>query len=205
MTYQKHTYQNLHLILLLIGLSITIKLTSNIIFFRQAYLSGLPVMGFTIASSAIIYPLFYIVNDLILSLTNKKFAIITVLSVTICNGIFAYYISSITLIPDYLPWKLFINDIVGMTVTNLFELLFFNYIINKINNFFLSAFLSVSFTLSLHNFMSYYFTLGHTKNWFAVYFHSLIIEISTTFAYLLITQLTILKRYNLSRKFLKQP
>jgi hypothetical protein len=176
--------QRLYLIIILFMLMVMIKCVSNIIFFRQIVLSILPSIQLTIASSAIIYPLFYIINDLILAITNKKIAIIIMIFATICNGIFASYISYIDLIPDNLPWLLFRNDIIGTLITNILELLLFGYIVTKIKNFFLSAFVSTALTLSTHNFIAYYFTLHKNNNWFNTYIDSLIVEIFVTVTYL---------------------
>lgn len=184
-------HANLYLLILLISLSLTIKLTSNIIFFRQAYLSQFLFMQLSVASSALIYPLFYIINDIILSLTNKKFAIMTITLVTLFNGVFALYLSDTNLIPNNLPWKLFRNDIIGMIFTNILELLIFNYFITKIRNFFISALLSVSLVLASHNFIAYYFTLRQNPNWFNIYIDSLIVEVSATAMYLILVQFII--------------
>ncbi len=202
-------------------LYITLKLTCNPLFFRQIEIHFWFInYDLKVVSSALTYPLIYVISDLIVLISNRRSAIFIVLTGILCDGIFSFawhFISTID-IPQVMTstelikttaintigidvWRLFYHGLLASTITAIAELLIFSTLYTKIKSFFLSTVISVIITLTFHNIILDYQMLKNEPDaWFLI-MHSLSINITimTIYAFSVSTFLKIKSKLLINR------
>ena len=191
------------LLLFLSMLYITLKVVCNPLFFRQVefYLEFIKY-PIKLTCSAFVYSLIYVVIDMIVVISNKKYAIFIILFGTICDGLFSgvhYFVSTID-VPIIMSnteliktatintlgsnmWSLFSHGLIASMVAAIAELLIFAYLYKKVNSFFISTVTSVIVTLVTHNVITDYPMLKHEPDFWLLIMHNLVINISIMIIY----------------------
>lgn len=174
---------NIHAYIVLFAamLYVTCKLVCNSLFFRQVDISILffpnPIK---LTCSAFLYPIIYILSDLIIALSNKRFAIILALFGIFCDGFFSFCVSHISYLAissvmsatelintnavDLVGrpmWQLYYQGLIAATFAAIFEILMFSILFKKYKNFIVSTVISVIITLIIHNLINDYHMLKH--------------------------------------------
>lgn len=169
----KNKEKPLLIIVILAMAYITIKLTCNPLFFKHVdFKVNLIFTSFVIkvVSSTFIYPLVYVISDLITVMTNRKTAILIILAGILLDGFYsgAVFISASFDTPammssselenarviNYLgspTWMLYYGGVFGTIITAIAEILIFNKLYNKLKNFYIAAIASVVVVLVIHN------------------------------------------------------
>lgn len=186
---------------------VAVKLTCNPLFFRHVEVT-IPTLSFSttikVVSSTFIYPLVYVLSDLITALTNRKMAIIIIIVGILCDGFFSfgvYYVSLINIptsmtntelknadFVNYLGypiWKLYYSGVLGSIITSITEIFLFNKLYRKMQNFFSSTIISVIVVLIIHNPIAA-FPIWSEPDYWQVVTNGLIIDISFMIIYVLI-------------------
>ncbi len=186
-------------------LYITLKLTCNPLFFRQIEIHFWFIdYDLKIVSSALTYPLIYVISDLIVLISNRRYAIFVIFTGIVCSGVFSFawhFISTVN-IPKVMTstelvkanainiigidmWKLFCHGLLASTIASIAELLIFSALYTKIKNFFISTIISIIVTLTFHNTIIDYQMLKNEPDVWLLIIHSLSINITIMIIYAL--------------------
>jgi uncharacterized PurR-regulated membrane protein YhhQ (DUF165 family) len=150
-------------------LYVTAKVVCNPMFFR---VTDVDIWGlvFRFSAAALIYPLIYILSDVLVYLENRNKAIIVVIIGIICDGLFSYALSlshmlphaqamapnealhsnAIDIIAPLMP-ALWYHGILATLIAGIAEILLFSFLLKRIKNFGLSTVISVATTIAIHN------------------------------------------------------
>ncbi|HLX52449.1 MAG TPA: VUT family protein [Aquella sp.] len=197
---------------------VTVKLTCNPLFFRHVEFTVNLLSYQTpmkVVSSTFIYPLVYVISDLITAVSNRKTAITIIIFGIMCDGFFSYgiYYVSLTNLPHLMTdtelknanfvnymgapiWKLYYSGVIGTAVTSIVEILIFNKLYQKMKNFFSSTILSVVVVLVVHNPIAA-LPIWNEPDYWQVVTNGLFVDISFMIIYIFIAYLaTKLYLYN---------
>lgn len=189
---------NSHKLIMLAMLYVACKLTCNPLFFRQINIYY-PILDIElkIVSSSLIFPIIYLLSDLIVLISNRKTAIFIIIIGILCDGFFSFSINYATSlpIPDTMSqtqlsytnaintlgnkiWKLFAHGLLATITANIVEILLFASIFNKIKSFFLSTVISVFIILIFHNIITDYPMLKSQDDVWSIIFSGLLVNMS---------------------------
>lgn len=194
------------IILMVAMLYVACKLVCNPLFFRQIELSIIFLAHpLKLTGSALIYPLIYILSDLIVALTNKKTAVIIALFGIFCDGIFSFttsYISASAIPPVMSPtelanatavnifginmWAFYYHGVIAAIVAAIAEILIFATLFKRMKNFLVSTLTSVIVTLVVHNLINDYQMLKHEPDVWSLIINNWLVNITVIFVYTLI-------------------
>lgn len=190
------TNRRFYIFIFLSMLFVSTKLACNPLFSRQMDLHlSLPLIRldytFKVTCSALIYPLIYILSDLIVLVTNKKTAIIVTLFGIFIDGLSSALFTYIAHKP--LPmnmsetervtsqsfnaisihmWQLFNSGLIANIVVAIVEIIMFAFFLRKINNFFISVMVSIIVTLAIHYPLTDYRVLSHEPDALHILLHN---------------------------------
>lgn len=189
---------------------ITIKLTCNPLFFRLTdFTLNIYIIHYVVKvfSSTFIYPLVYVVSDIVTALSNRRIAICIIIVGIVCDGFFSYsiYYASLLQLPHFMTaselknasyvnymghpiWKLYYSGVIGTIITSVVEVLIFNKLYKKMQNFFTSTILSIIVVIVVHNPIAA-LPIWNEPDYWRVVTNGLIVDISFLIAYVLIAYL----------------
>lgn len=187
-------------------LYVTCKLVCNPLFFRQVdisfFFSAAPLK---LNSSAFVYPGIYVLSDLIVVLSNRRFGILIAIFGIICDGIFSFAVSHISGLP--LPstmsktellsttsvntlglqmWPLYYQGLIAATIAAIAEILIFSTIFKRLDNFVIATVTSVMITLVFHNVINDYQMLKHEPDVWRLIINNWMVNITILFIYAVI-------------------
>jgi len=205
------------LLLFLSMLYITLKVICNPLFFRQVefYLEFIDYHA-KLTCSAFIYSLIYVLSDMIVVISNKRFAIFIIIFGVLCDGLFTgivHFVSTID-VPSVMSnteliktaavntlgsdmWRFFSHGLFASVAAAIAELLIFAYLYKKINSFFVSTVTSVVITLVTHNVILDYPMLKHEPDFWLLIMHNLAVNISIMIMYAAIVSIFLTIRVRL--------
>lgn len=148
---------------------VTAKLICNPMFFR---VTDIDVFGyvFRFSAAALVYPLIYILSDLMVYFESKTKAIIVVIVGVLCDGFFSYAMFMSHLLPQsygitgnellhsravdvispLLP-QLWYHGIIATLIAGVAEILLFSYLFKRVKLFGVSTIISVAIVIAIHN------------------------------------------------------
>jgi hypothetical protein len=187
-------------------LYVTCKLVCNPLFFRQVdisfFFSASPLK---LNSSAFVYPGIYVLSDLIVVLSSRRFGILIAIFGIICDGIFSFTVSHISGLP--LPsmmsktellsttsvntlglqmWPLYYQGLIAATIAAIAEILIFSTIFKRLDNFVIATVASVVITLVFHNVINDYQMLKHEPDVWRLIINNWMVNITILFVYAVI-------------------
>lgn len=188
---------NSHIIIAFAMIYVSCKLTCNPLFFRQINLTY-PFLNLElkVVSSSLVFPLIYILSDLIVIVSNRMTAVFIIIVGIICDGIFSFSISYVATLPlPSMPpsqalntdainivggqiWKLYVHGVLATIIANIAEVLLFARLFSKIKSFFLSTTLSVLIILVFHNIITDYPMLKNQIDAWNTIFNGLLLNMS---------------------------
>ena len=162
----------------LLCLLVMFYITSNIIcdplFFREIYFT-ISNRSVVFSSSALVYPLIYILCDIIYFYSSRRMVIIVILFGIIFDGLFSIslYFVSLQKIPHGLTlhevnlnnsinilggnvFRLWYQGLLASIIAAFSEIFLFKFIFTRSKSFFLSTFFSVILTILMHNLINDY-------------------------------------------------
>ncbi|TNF65469.1 MAG: hypothetical protein EP298_12160 [Gammaproteobacteria bacterium] len=199
---------------------VTCKITTDPLFFRT-HMFHFFDYSMLISFSAFIFPLVYVLSDLIVFLKGRLIAIYVVLIGTFCDGFFSYsvYASSFfsqptfpaeqvqqasrsyavdTLSSGFPP--LWYHGLIASIITAIVEVIIFSFFLKKLKRFSSATIISISITLISHNlFLDYPMVKAGYMTWSRV-INNLIFEISIIIVYAIIIDIFILFTTRTSKK-----
>lgn len=158
-------------VVVLVMLYISLRITCNILFFRPIDFH-IPIMGYQIKviSSVFLYPLLYVICDLLSVISSKKLIIVIILTGTFCDGLYSFltYIISTCSLPHLTKpnelnfinaanliaprmWVLYYKSVLASIITTFAEVILFTFILKKIRNINFSIIISVATVIIVHN------------------------------------------------------
>lgn len=180
----------------LVMIYVSCVMICNPVFLEQINLfSPISLNLFELNISLLLYPIIYIINDLIIMLSSKKFAILAMLLGTLYNGIFAYisnYISNLPL-PQKVSysglqntytinlmgkqlWLFYTQSLILTFIAAICQIMIFSYLYNRFNSFFLAFITSNTICLTIYN-------LKYKNNILHVINHNLNASLTIAFIY----------------------
>lgn len=178
-------------------LYVTLKVICNPLFFRQIEFT-LTFINYSVnlTGAAFVYSFIYIISDIIVLLSNRRYAIFIILFGIVCDGLFSYimYFTSTISTPPFLSnmilmntlavntiganmWSLFYHGLLAASIAAVAELLIFSILYKKIHSFFVSTVTSVIVTLISHNLFNDYFMLKDNPEHWGLIIHNLTVNI----------------------------
>lgn len=158
-----------YLIFIIVMLYITCKIIHNSLIFKQlniSFIEPFNIIDTKISSYVLMFFIICTLSNLISTITNRKLAIYIIITGIICEGVFSLLIHSVTTlpIPNHMTtaqqlytrsindigaqiWDLFYYGVTAKLISNISEIIVFNYLTKKINSFVLSSIISVSIIL----------------------------------------------------------
>ncbi|MCC2625258.1 MAG: hypothetical protein K0R14_1131 [Burkholderiales bacterium] len=187
-------------------LYVTCKLVCNPLFFRQVdihfFFSNTPLK---LNSAAFVYPGIYVLSDLIVVLSSRRFGILIAFFGIICDGIFSFTVSHISGLP--LPstmsktellsttsvntlglqmWPLYYQGVIAATIAAIAEILIFSTIFKRLDNFVIATVTSVVITLVFHNLINDYQMLKNEPDVWRLIINNWMVNITILFVYAVI-------------------
>lgn len=172
---------NMFTIIILVMLYISSRITCNILFYRPIEFH-IPFIGYQIKviSSVFLYPLLYVLCDILSVLLDKKLIATVVLMGTFCDGLYSFltflmsnlpvphitkpgelnFINATNLISSKM-WVLYYKSVFASIITTFAEVVLFTFILKKIKNINFSIILSVTTVIVVHNLILNYPMLKH--------------------------------------------
>jgi uncharacterized PurR-regulated membrane protein YhhQ (DUF165 family) len=150
-------------------LYVTAKVVCNPMFFR---VSDMEILGvhMRFSTAAFIYPLIFILSDVMAYVENRGKAIFVVFIGVACDAFFSYALYSASLFPmahgmaptevihsnaidviGHLMPSLWYHGVIASLIAGTAEILIFSWLLKKIKNFALTTIISVAITLAVHN------------------------------------------------------
>ena len=171
-------------IVILSVLYVACKLTCNPLFFRLVNIH-IPFLNFefNVLNTILLFPILYLLINLIIIASNKNMAIFIFIAGIICEGFFSFSVTYATSLP--IPnlmtkiqslntnainiygskiWYQFKQELFAEIFINIFQIIIFSILIKKIRSFFISTMISVFITLVFYNIFINYYILA-TQNY----------------------------------------
>ena len=193
-------------ILCLVMSYVACKITCNPMFYRSIEVH-LPYVNYPakIATSVFLYPLTFVICDLISTLLPRRQTLFIILFGAGCDGFFSYItkflsyfaiphamkptelqlVQAIDLLGPYM-WLLFYRGVIASIVTTIAEVTFFTILFKRIKNINLSIICSVTTVLLVHNLVLNYPLRRREAGGAAMVIHGLIFEIIFLVLYILL-------------------
>lgn len=206
---------NIEVALIFLGmLYVTINTISDFLFFRQVTISHYGSFA-TISPSAAAFswPLTYIISDVVLVISKRKFALFIIGFGTFCDALFGLLLQwipdtnssvlgrgivhSLNLLGPYV-WLLVYTGIISTVLTAILEIIIFSAVYKKLDKFVTSAIVSITVTLLIRTFIGDYFTIKNEPNVIKILISNLVINIIVLICYMLLLKVSIklFKLYN---------
>jgi uncharacterized PurR-regulated membrane protein YhhQ (DUF165 family) len=183
---------------------IVAKIICDPLFMNQIELN-VGFMNLHITQSTMSYGLVFILVDLIFFYCGRRTAIIVLFTGILLDGLYSYAVYSVGFFPipygtishSALPnvlaihqladatWRLWAYGIIASSVTYLLELLMFGWLIKSVfkSNFFLSSLVSVTLTMTVHNYILYSNMFKSRTEFWNIYLSNLAVDITIVLIY----------------------
>jgi uncharacterized PurR-regulated membrane protein YhhQ (DUF165 family) len=205
---------------------ITAKIICDPLFMNQIELN-LGFMSLHVTQSTMSYGLVFILVDLIFFYCGRRIAIIVLFAGILLDGLYSCAIHSVGFFPipystishATLPnvlaihqlaspiWSLWAYGIIASSVTYLLELLVFGWLIKSVfnSNFFLSSIVSVTLTMTVHNYILYSEMFKSRAEFWNIYLSNLTVDISIVLFYSTAVTIFVMlhKKFKKFKKFKK--